>query len=51
MVDWLKRGVYEELRTMYDDVVWAWLPDEEKRRGAVGASEVKNPGVDWNGAT
>jgi len=32
VVDWLKSGVYEELRNMYYEIVWGWLPAEEKRR-------------------
>jgi hypothetical protein len=32
VVDWLKSGVYEELSSMYYDVVWGWLPEEEKRK-------------------
>ena len=32
VVDWLKSGVYEELSSMYYEIVWGWLPEEEKRR-------------------
>ena len=31
-VDWLKSGVYEELSSMYYEIVWGWLPEEERRR-------------------
>jgi hypothetical protein len=32
VVDWLKNGVYEELSSMYYEIVWGWLPEEEKRK-------------------
>jgi hypothetical protein len=32
VVDWLKSGVYEELSSMYYEIVWGWLSEEEKRR-------------------
>jgi hypothetical protein len=32
VVDWLKSGVYEELRSKYYEIVWGWLPEEEQRR-------------------
>lgn len=31
VVNWLKNGVYEELSSMYYEVVWGCLPEEAKR--------------------
>ena len=31
VVDWLKGGVYAELSRMYYEIVWGWLPEEQKR--------------------
>jgi|SoiMetStandDraft_2_1073263.scaffolds.fasta_scaffold246260_2 hypothetical protein len=38
VVDWLKSGVYEELSSMYYEIVWGWPP--KRRKGELRSSRV-----------